>query len=653
MPTESDDGNYTWTEMPTIMPTESDDDGSDDDWSEMPTFAPTEVAITPTMEPTAEEPTEPPTAPPSDRPTYIPILGTDSPTVSPTESEDNGIVPTESPTTVPTAVPTVSPTQLPSQAPTATPSIAPSTVPTAAPTTSPSFTPTMAPTLFPSRIPTPQPSLSPSLLPTLTPTVTPTRTPTRLPTFTPSLSPSMTPSALPSAAPTHGPTVSPTVAPTTSPSATPTVAPTTIPTLAPTVSPTAAPSATPTISPTASPSASPTPLPTAEPTTARPSATPTIAPTSLTRFPTVVPTRLPTASPTIAPTNQAASTVTFDLQMTVSGLSSLNLTSEERYSFRATQATILKTDVKYVKYVKAYDPNDEKEKSKGKGKKGRVAKVDRLLLLDMYLLGVSGVVVTNVEVPMIDHPQYAGNVTALLTAAVQTINTAVTTGTFAQTLQTVALSLNVTTFNNITAEKVEVGNVFVQQPPTYSPTVMIRERVASPLNDGEIAGVVVGVTVGVGLVFGVIYYFYVLKKSTLQIIPNAGGSSSNAGSARSWASSIIPSVRAAFNHITGSTRRPPSPKVGVEPAGTASNPSATGAGGSSSTAVTAGANRGLILGADVEEGRGANWREESKPTTPQKVAPEKPDTKKADDEIRQPSAAKSALVARSQEVISL
>jgi hypothetical protein len=261
--------------------------------------------------------------------------------------------------------------------------------------------------------------------------------------------------------------------------------------------------------------------------------------------------------------------VKFDLEMTVSGLSSLNLTMEERYSFRQTQATLLKTEVRYVKYDRAYDPND-KDKDKDKEKKQRQHRdrqtesqterqrerqmrerqmreterereresdtesvprsLSQSISQSISLSGVSGVVVTNIELPLIDYPEYSGNTTLLLSSAIATINDAVSSGNFTETLKSIALTLNVSTFTNLVAEGVTVSNVLIQLPPTYSPTYspttlketlsLLESHGGEGLSDGAIAGVVVGVFVGVGLVLGGIYYFYLMKKSALLVSPS-------------------------------------------------------------------------------------------------------------------------------------
>jgi hypothetical protein len=550
------------TEFPTVSPTTPPTDTPTESPTTTPTYLPT---YTPTFSPTevpthspTEEPTESPTHSPTEGPSYYPTI---TPTYSPTE------IPTSTPTELPTASPTYSPTVSPSSVPTVSPSLPPTNTPTVSPTEEPTDTPSYIPTDIPTVIPSQTPTRHPTTVgetETESPTESPTENPSDAPSETPSETPSEMPSEQPSEFPTEFPSEAPTVSPSSAPSGGPSKAPSQIPSEAPSAErtreptvqeitpsdiPTHAPSSSverhepsrfPSLSPVATPSEVPTDSPSFTPTivhTDSPVASPTRAPTTFTPTftPSVIPTRIPstagptrnpsfkpsyfTQPPTTATPTSSSPVLSFTSDLTLAGFTSPELGPKDEIAVINATATSMGISSIYVAITNtvatAVGSNAiiirlQKQFQLRKRQEEEEEQEYRRRLSVTYTI----VVTTETKIPLavfgITDP------TAFYTQLQTALKTAVTSGSFSQTLQAVAKAIgadnaagvNITSFTS-SPPVVTIG--YVPQPSPNDDTYHWTE--------GGIAGITIGsVAFATLLVAGVYFYHTRYYKPSPKIV---------------------------------------------------------------------------------------------------------------------------------------
>jgi hypothetical protein len=288
--------------------------------SERPTDLPSDLpSIIPTFSPSDQ---------PSVEPSFIPrLLPSEIPTIA------SSLTPTNFPSVLPSFIPSSDPSSIPSSPPSILPSFLPSINPTSKPTGNPSASMKPSPAFFPSTnpsdsffpssrpshhpitVPTSQPSNIPSLLPSVVPSRIPSQGPSRIPTFGASEYPSLNPSDLPSVEPSNVPTKQPSASPSFSSSSIPTVSfgPSSL--YKPSESPSW--SFLPTSFPSDYPSSNPSELLTFV-TTQSPSISPSLLSSEM---PSEDPTRIltvPSKTPSFQPSHLVDTTVTFDIEFSVS-----------------------------------------------------------------------------------------------------------------------------------------------------------------------------------------------------------------------------------------------------------------------------------------------------------------------------------------------
>eukprot|EP01039_Chlorochromonas_danica_P011479 gene11479-12844_t len=412
-------------------------------------------------------PTLIPTAIPSIYPTTPSALlppPTSTPTVDPS-TPPPVVTPSLYPTTAPNVTPSIQPTIPPVITPTHYPSIAPTITPSRLPTTATHVThsllPSTPPTITPSRLPTTATHVTPSLLPSTPPVVTPSVFPSTPPVATPSIFPSTPPVLTPSLFPSTPPVVTPSVFPSTPPAATPSIFPSTPPVATPSIFPSTPPVVTPSVFPSTPPVATPSIFPSTAPVV-----TPTLFPT---RVPTVLlPSRFPTASkssslfPSVVPTAKISFVLTFSSYLSLSGLSTLTLSSSDQLAITETYATAMQVSSSYISYIGIeQQPSSSVQQGslRVSSSASRIASVGAKIELAVAL-------------PLDDFPQYASNSTALYTNVKGSLTTFVSSGSMSNTLESKARE-NGSNSSLVSASVVgvEVTSASVEQlSPTPSPT---------------------------------------------------------------------------------------------------------------------------------------------------------------------------------------
>eukprot|EP00981_Chlorochromonas_danica_P011519 scaffold4059_cov174-Ochromonas_danica.AAC.1 len=320
--------------------------------------------------------------------------------------------------------------------------------------------------------------------------MTPTLHPTHAITGMPSFAPSVDFSSAPSLSPTNDISDMPSFAPSVDFSSVPSLSPSFDITDYPTVAPSSDLTALPTASPSYKPSLSPSNFPSIRP-SRTPSAHPSRSPTSF-------------RSPTQSPTRQTQPILSFASSFVLSGMSATNLSPIDQKALLTAQADSLSIDVSYISYVGTSNVN---------------SLMDRLEVLDSYTISVT----TKTTLPMIDFPQYDGNVDALYGDITTALALSVGDGSFTSSLQAFANSLGSTALASASVTSVENFSPTVDDPPSQD-----ADNSDNSLSEGAISGIVIGSVVFTALVGLAAYYFYFKCKATTrdeegkETLPNRG-----------------------------------------------------------------------------------------------------------------------------------
>lgn len=240
------------------------------------------------------------------------------------------------------------------------------------------------------------------------------------PTFPPTMVPTV------SFAPTEQPIESPTETPSVVPSVVPTYEPTFIPTFMPSQQPTFVPSAVPSVQPTVAP-------------TRRPS-----------RQPTRTPTKSPNA-PTASPSSQQLPVVSFDTKSEMQ-FPSPNLSPSDKQAIEIGTASTLNVPSSSVYFVSANSAR---------------RRVLRQVEEQVDLTAVTLLVITNVQLSLVNFPQFGTNTSSLVNFVSHTLQQAVLDGNFTANLQEAAISLGLNSSSNafsVVVTSSGVDNVEVGQP---------------------------------------------------------------------------------------------------------------------------------------------------------------------------------------------
>lgn len=202
--------------------------------------------------------------------------------------------------------------------------------------------------------------------------------------------------------------------------------------------------------------------------------------------PTMAPTMLPTMIPTLAPTKSEYPVVSFNSSLALSGLPSLDLSNSDKLAIINATATSMGISTNNVEFVTLIAVNNNN---------------DRRLAL-YYLTG-------SYDATAITKTTYvvtSGNSDTVYETLTNALKTAVESGTFTQTLQTVSVALGATTMASANATGVTSSDPVIVYPAGSSD---------SGLSAGQIAGIVIGVVIGALIIIAIIGY--IISRSRVKV----------------------------------------------------------------------------------------------------------------------------------------
>lgn len=194
-----------------------------------------------------------------------------------------------------------------------------------------------------------------------------------------------------------------------------------------------------------------------------------------TMTPTMAPTMLPTMIPTLAPTKSEYPVVSFNSSLALSGLPSLDLSNSDKLAIINATATSMGISSNNVEFVTLIAVNNNR----------------RLALY--YLTG-------SFDATAITKTTYvvtSGNSDTVYESLTNALKTAVESGSFTQTLQTVSVALGATTMASVNATGVTSSDPVIVYPAGSGD---------SGLSAGQIAGIVIGVVIGALIIIAIVGY---------------------------------------------------------------------------------------------------------------------------------------------------
>lgn len=223
--------------------------------------------------------------------------------------------------------------------------------------------------------------------------------------------------------------------------------------------------------------------------------------------PTWIKTKTPSASPTIsskptfAPTTATSPVLSFNSNLTLSGLSSTTLQSSDELSVRNATATSMKISMDYVQYASTVPISSSNTQAKAQMHSGNEdVHVSTVIVKLIHLTGTSSVIAittTTISTGSQDPTTYYNSLTSSLTSAVQS-------GAFTKSLQSAATSYGASVVTSANCTGVQNSSPVVVTPSGGSSS-------NDGLSNGEIAGIVIGVLAFLILIAAAVYYFFVIR----------------------------------------------------------------------------------------------------------------------------------------------
>lgn len=254
----------------------------------------------------------------------------------------------------------------------------------------------------------------------------------------------------------------------------------------------------PTVTPTRNPTLAPTAAPTAQ-VTLRPSAEPTLhMPTPAPGQPTAAPTARPS---TARPTAMTSPILSFNSNITMGGSLTATLGLNDQKALLNTTAWSMGVSVNTLTFLGSTATAENRRTLKAASGASR-----SLRSSGMSLFTTSWTIkaATQLNIP-VDSTTYT-DANALYAQLTQKLSDAVTSGSFTEQLQIVALLLEADALQVVSVDQVDSSPAAVND---FTPG---GSGSNDDLSDGAIAGIVIGSVVGAALIAAALYYFCFLRE---------------------------------------------------------------------------------------------------------------------------------------------